>query len=126
MDPQVKSIVGTILGYAAAATATWGVARGLVPEADKAAFVNIIVTAVPLIVAAGVAEYKRRTASPAGLVQSIGNTKPEVLAKAADQGTIAQQSTLIQTVNKSENGVKVVDAAAPVRAVNEPQKGTTK
>lgn len=99
MDPQVKSVVGTVLGYVATAAATWGVARGLVPEADKAAFVNILVTAVPLIVAAGVAEYKRRTASP---------------------------KALIQQVNAGDNGVKVVPVNAPGPVVDEPLKGAAK
>lgn len=95
MDPQVKSVIGTVLGYVATAAATWGVAKGLVPEADKAAFANILVTAVPVVIAAAVAEYKRRTASPAALIKQV---------------------------NDGDNGVKVVPVVGPGIPVNTPLK----
>jgi hypothetical protein len=97
MDPQLKSISTTILGYAGMALATWGVAKGLVPDADKAALANIIATAVPVIIAAAVAEYKRRTASP---------------------------TALIKQVNAGDNGVKVVAASTPAPTETAPIKET--
>lgn len=99
MDPQVKSILTSVLLGVATGVAGWAANRGLIPNGDQSVIANDLVTAVSGAIAAGLAYYKTRQVTP---------------------------KALIQTVNSQDNGVKVVDAAAPVLAVNEPQKGTTK
>jgi len=102
MDPQLKSVITSLLMTLAGSAATWGVAHGLVPAEDQTAAANILVTTVLVAVTAGIGWYKTRQASPAGLVQSIGNTDPKKVADAIDAAPPKAQSTLVQVVDTSK------------------------
>lgn len=96
MDPQNKSMLTTIIGYAAVALAAWASGHGLIDAGQQTALVNILVTVVGTVGAAGVAWWKQRNQSP---------------------------KALIQAVNSADNGVKVVPVNSPGMVVNEPIKG---
>ena len=95
MDPQVNSLLTTIVGYVATGCATWATGVGIVPGVDKASLVNIITAVILWAIAAGIAEYKRRTQT---------------------------QPALIAAVNNSDNGVKVVAKTAQAIQVDAPLK----
>jgi hypothetical protein len=96
MDPQLKSILTTVAGYAATGIAAWAASKGLIPSADQSSFANDIVMLAAGGVAAGVAWYKTRSHTP---------------------------TAQIAAVNDADNGVKVVPATAVVAAVDHPLKG---
>ena len=96
MDPQLKSILTTIAGYAATGIAAWAASKGLISSADQSSFANDIVVLAAGTVAAGVAWYKARTHTPAAQIAAV---------------------------NDADNGVKVVSSTAPVQSVDHPLKG---
>lgn len=95
MDPQVKSILTTIVGSIAAAVAASAATHGWINTSQTSAFSDIIVTIVGAAVTAGIGWYKARQSS---------------------------QATMIQAINKADNGVKVVAARESAPAVNGPIK----
>ena len=100
MDPQIKSVLSSVLMTASGAATTWGAAHGIVPQADVASVSNALVTLALAGVTAALAWWKARQVSP---------------------------GAVIAQVNAQDNGVKVVAAtpanvSAPV--VNVPLKGT--
>ena len=98
MDPELRSLLGTAIGYVGVAAATWGVARGLIPETDKATVSNAIAAVIPGLIAVAAAEYKRRTAKPAAIVADAVKADPVAV---------------IAAVNKADNGLKVVAVSSP-------------
>lgn len=96
MDPQLKSILTTVAGYAATGIAAWAASKGLIPSADQSSFANDIVLLVAGAAAAGLAWYKARTHTPAAQIAAV---------------------------NEADNGVKVVPSTAPVQSVDRPLKG---
>ena len=96
MDPQLKSILTTIAGYAATGIAAWVASKGLIPSTDQASFANDITVLAAGVVAAVLAWYKTRSHTP---------------------------TAQIKAVNEADNGVKVVPATAVVQAVDRPLKG---
>lgn len=95
MDPQLKSILTSILLAIATSATTWGVAHGLVPAADQNVIANDIVTFIFGAVSALLAWYKTRQHTP---------------------------TAQIAAVNDADNGVKVVPATSPAPTVKEPLK----
>lgn len=117
MNPELRSVIGTVLGYVGVAAAMWGVAHGLVPEADKSAIANVIATAIPAIVAAAVGEYKRRTSKPEAIVADAIKTDPKtVIAEAAK----SDPKALFAAVNEPQNGVMIVSSNTVAKMVTEP------
>jgi hypothetical protein len=96
MDPQLKSILTTVAGYAATGIAAWAASKGLIPSADQSSFANDIVMIGAGAVAAGLAWYKTRSHTP---------------------------TAQIAAVNTANNGVKVVPATAMTPAIDHPLKG---
>lgn len=96
MDPQVKSILTSVLLAIATAGASWAAARGIIPSADQNTIANDAVGAVFALGAMAIAWYKQRQVAP---------------------------KALIQQVNAADNGVKVVAATEPAKTVHEPLKG---
>lgn len=96
MDPQLKSILTTVAGYAAAGIAAWAASKGLIPAADQSSFANDVVMIGAGAVAAALAWYKARSHTP---------------------------TAQIAAVNAADNGVKVVPATAMTPSVNHPLKG---
>ena len=96
MDPQLKSILTTIAGYAATGIAAWAASKGLIPSGDQSTFANDIVTIGAGAVAAGLAWYKTLSHTP---------------------------TAQIAAVNQADNGVKVVPSTALASAVDRPLKG---
>jgi hypothetical protein len=95
LDPQLKSIMTSVLLAIATAATTWGVAHGLVPSADQNVIANDLVTAIF-----------------AGATGLVGWWKARQVAPKA----------LIDAVNAADNGVKVVSVMASAPTVNAPQK----
>lgn len=95
MDPQVKSILTSIAMAASTSVAAWAVGHGIIPGAEATDFSNLLVTVVFGLITAGLAEYKRRQATP---------------------------TAQIAAVNAANNGVKVVSATVPAPTVTEPLK----
>ena len=93
MDPQVKSLLTTIAGYFATGLATWATGVGVIPAEDKTSFANIVVSIALWTVAAGIAEYKRRSQSKDAMIKAVS---------AADNGV---------NVVKAGTGGLVVNAA---------------
>lgn len=100
MDPQIKSILTSIIAVAAGGAATWGVDRGLVPAMDKTQVSDAIGYAILTLLTGGLSVFtvwlKSRTHTP---------------------------TAQIAAVNEGDNGVKVVAATAPVNSVDKPLKG---
>ena len=96
MDPQLKSILTTVAGYAATGVAAWAASKGLIPSADQSSFANDTLMLVGGAVAAALAWYKTRAHTP---------------------------TAQIAAVNEADNGVKVVPSTAPAQAVDHPLKG---
>ena len=93
INPQLKSVLTSLLLAFATAATTWGVAHGLVPAADQNVITNDIVTA--LFAGAGIVltAYKTRMVSPAAAITQV---------------------------NAQDNGVKVVAATAQAPIVTVP------
>jgi hypothetical protein len=109
MDPQVKSILTSIAMAGATAVAAWAVGHGIIPGSEAGDFSNMLVTVVFGLITAGLAEYKRRQATPVAQTAALAATK---------EG----QTAMIKTINNTSNGVKVVDATVPAPTVQEPLK----
>jgi len=93
MDPQLKSILTTVIGYAATGFATWASTVGIIPAADDGSFANILVSAALWSIAAAIAWYKTRAHTP---------------------------SAQIAAVNNADNGAKVVAESIPGPRINAP------
>ena len=93
MDPQLNSALGSIGIALASLAAGWAAGHGLVSAADQPALVNILVTLVGSLVAVGLGWYKAHQNS---------------------------QTSLIATVNNTQNGVKVVAATSQAPQVDAP------
>jgi hypothetical protein len=95
LDPQAKSLLSTILGYAAASVGTFAVTHGIIPGADQSTFDNDLVGAALWGVAALIGWWKKRQHTP---------------------------RAQIAAVNQADNGVKVVAQNAEAQQVNVPLK----
>ena len=93
VDPQLKSYLTSAGLAAGTAIATWASTRGYITPDQQGALATGLVTLGGAVVAFAVAEYKRRQVTPTAMIQSV---------------------------NKTDNGVKVVAATAPAPTVNEP------
>lgn len=96
MDPQVKSVMTSVILAGATALAVWASGHGLIDAGQQTALVNILVTVVGAVGAAGAAWWKVRNQSP---------------------------TALITAVNAADNGVKVVPVETPGQPVDGPLKG---
>ena len=98
MDPQLKSILTSVLLGISTGVAGWAANRGLIPNGDQSVIANDLVTAVSGGIAAVLAWYKTRQVS---------------------------QPAMIQAVNAADNGVKVVASTSTAPIVTAPLKGPT-
>lgn len=96
MDPQLKSILTSLLMTLTTGAATWLASKGLIATGDESVFATWLMSGILYAVTALIFWYKQRQQT---------------------------QTALIQAVNHADNGVKVVPATAPVDAVNQPLKG---
>jgi hypothetical protein len=95
MDPQLKSILTTILAGAFASVGTYAVSKGIIPAGDQATLVNDLVGAVLYGITAFIGWIKMRQHTPAAQIAAVNN---------------------------APNGVKVVDERAPEPKVTAPLK----
>lgn len=95
MDPQVKSIMTSILLMGATSAAGWATAHGVIPGGDQATVANDLVAAALWAITGGVAWLKTRAHTPAAQIQAV---------------------------NAADNGVKVVASNAEAQQVNVPLK----
>lgn len=102
MDPQLKSILTTVLAAVLGGAGVWAVKVGVVPVSAQADVVNALVTVVIGVIGAGVTWWKARQASPAGLVQSLGNTDPKKVADAVDAAPPATKAAIVDMAVKSD------------------------
>lgn len=102
MDPQVKSILTTILGYAATAATAWAATHGYIHSADQVPVADAIVTAAGAATMAAIGWWKARQGSPAGLVNSMANTDSKKVAAAVDAAPLASQAAMITVASMSK------------------------
>lgn len=102
MDPQLKSILTSVGMTLATTIAGAAVTHGYIHAQDQSAVADALVTAAGAAVTALLVWYKSRQASPAGLVQSIGNTEPKKVAAAVDAAPVAQQAAMVAVANESK------------------------
>lgn len=102
MDPQLKSILTSVLLSLATAATTWAVAKGIVPSSDQNVIANDLVGAAVALGGLAIGWYKTRQASPAGLVQSMGNSDPKQVAAAIDAAPSATKTTVVQAAVASK------------------------
>lgn len=93
--PQIKSILTSILLMGSTSVAAWAAHNGLIPSGDQSVIANDLVMAASTGVAALLAWYKARANS---------------------------QSAMIATINKTDNGVKVVADTVPAPTETAPLK----
>jgi len=93
MDPQLKSLLTSVLLASFTSAAVWAANRGLIPSEDQSVIANDLVTFVLGGGAAILTWYKAREHSP---------------------------SKQIEAVNKAKNGVKVVPESSPTPAISGP------
>ena len=97
MDPQLKSILSTILLTLDTSLAGAAVHAGWIPGTDQSTIAADLTTTALALIAGALAWYKARQVS---------------------------QTSMIQAVNAADNGVKVVSETATTAApVNVPLKG---
>lgn len=96
MDPQLKSVLTSILMTVSGSAATWAVGVGIIPGSDQASLANIIVSVALYLITAALAWYKSRQVT---------------------------QTAMIQAVNSADNGVKVVSEKTSAPTVSTPLKG---
>jgi formate hydrogenlyase subunit 3/multisubunit Na+/H+ antiporter MnhD subunit len=93
MDPGVKSLLTTVIGYAATGLATWATGIGIIPSADRASFINIVVAVILWLIALGVAWYKKRSQSKDALINVVNATKNGVdVVKAGSGGIVVNKA----------------------------------
>ena len=95
MDPQVKSMLTSAALALAGIIAGYAVHVGLITPADQSSLASVLVAVGSGVAGLLVAKYKSSQLS---------------------------QSAMIQTINQSDNGVKVVAAIEPAKLVNGPLK----
>jgi hypothetical protein len=95
MDPQLKSVLTSILMTGAGALGTFAVSHGVIPSEDATSFANIVVSILLWLITAALGWYKTRQVTPAAAIQQV---------------------------NAQDNGVKVVPATSPGTPVNAPLK----
>lgn len=99
MDPQLKMVLTSMGGAVATAAATWAVSKGLISASDQVNDANALVTLGSAAVGAALVWYAHRQTS---------------------------QTSMIQAVNKANNGVTAVPSAdaksAGIPPVNGPLK----
>lgn len=95
MNPQLKSLLTSLLMGAATTAAAWASAHNVIPGADQATLANDLVAAALWAITVGIAWLKTRAHTP-----------------------VAQ----IAAVNNAPNGVKVVSESEPAPQVNAPLK----
>lgn len=96
MDPQLKSVISSVLGGGAAMITTWAVAHGVLPADQGSTLTTALTTVLGAVVFGLITWWKAR------------------------QHT---QTNLIKEVNQADNGVKVVAATTPAPVVDQPLKG---
>ena len=86
MNPQVQSVLTTIIGYMATALATWASTVGAISGSDTASFANIVTSIALWGFAAGVAWYKQRAHSPTAQIAAVNDADngAKVVAESAD------------------------------------------
>jgi hypothetical protein len=102
VDPQLKSILTSVLLSLATAATTWAVAKGIVPSSDQNVIANDLAGAAVALGGLAVAWWKSSQASPSGLVQSIGSTDPNKVAAAIDAAPPATKTTVVQAAVASK------------------------
>jgi hypothetical protein len=95
MDPEINSIVTSVLLAISTAVAGWAVSNGIISTADQSNLANQIVAVVGGVVAVGVGWYKKRQVTPTAMIKAI---------------------------NDAPNGVKVVAAVSASPQVEAPVK----
>jgi hypothetical protein len=95
MNPQIVSILTSVGLTASSAVASWAVAKGLVPSTDQSSFANDLLGIIAAVATLGFGWLKTRAVSPTSMIQSI---------------------------NAADNGVKVVSATASAPTVSAPLK----
>lgn len=95
MDPQLKAIATNVVKDVVMALGVWAVAHGIIPAGDETQVVNDVVGIVMVGLSQGLTWYNQRQVSPAKMIEKINNT---------------------------DNGVKVVAASAPEPTVTGPLK----
>ena len=95
MDPQLKSALTSIGMIASTSITAWAVSKGLITAGDQANISNALVTVAGGLVTVGLAYWKTHDHS---------------------------QAAIIQQVNKSDNGVKVVADTVTAPTVTAPLK----
>ena len=99
MDPQIKMVLTTMGGAVATAIATWAASHGMISAGDQVNFANALVTVGSAAVVGLLGWYAHHQTS---------------------------QKSMIQAVNKADNGVTAVPTvaakAAGIPAVSEPVK----
>lgn len=86
MNPQMFSVLTSLLKDGVTALGVWAVAHGIIPAGDQTNFVNYTVGLLLIAASQGVTYYKQKQVTPAALVEKV---------------------------NAGDNGVKVVSAATP-------------
>lgn len=95
MNPQLSSALTTLAGYICTGAATWAVSVGIIPDADKTSFANILACIVLWAIAGTIGWLKTRTHTP---------------------------TAQIAAVNSADNGVKVVSSVSSAPMVAAPLK----
>lgn len=96
-DPQLKSLITSVLLAICTAAAGIAVSHGIIPGADQAALANQLSALLLGLISAGLAWYKARQVSP---------------------------TALIKAVNEGDNGVKVVSENTVAATIKQPLKGS--
>jgi hypothetical protein len=95
LNPQIKSIITSVLLAGATAVTTWAVNSGLVPAADQSTVTGDIVTGAGVLAMALIGWWKTRSHT---------------------------QVAMIAAVNNADNGVKVVAASTQAATATAPLK----
>jgi hypothetical protein len=105
MDPELKSIVTTILGYACASAATWAAGIGIIPSSEQGSFANVLVTVILGAGAVAIGWYKKQQQTKAAMAAALAATKPG-------------QDAMALAINVSNNGAKVVPDNASTAGIS--------
>lgn len=102
MDPVLKSILTSFLKDIITGVGGVLVAHGYISTGQQGQFVEMGVGVALVAVSQLLSWYKARQASPAGLVQSIGNTDPKKVAAAVDAAPLPAQTAMVAVVSQSK------------------------
>lgn len=124
MDPQIKSILTSILLAGASAVGAWAAGHGLIDAGQQTALVNILVTVAGAVGVGLIGWWKARNQSPPALIAAV-KASPNGQAAFIDSVKASPngQTALIAAVNTSDNGLKVVKAEVPAPTETQPVRG---